>query len=108
MTVIPPLTVLVYMKDSQLVAHCLEMDFCTSGRSRDRVVTSLYNLIRARIQSAIAKNAQINLFRQAPLHYWKRLEQAELIKGCQIDLGREAVAAKFHSQKIDVREFDCC
>ena len=108
MTVIPPLTVLVYMKDSQLVAHCLEMDFCTSGRSRDRVVTSLYNLIRARIQTAVAEKTQLNLFRQAPFHYWKRLDQAELIKGCQIDLGREAVATKFHSQKIDVREFDCC
>lgn len=108
MTVIPPLTVLVYMKDRQLVAHCLEMDFCTSGRSRDRVVTSLYDLIRTRIQSAVAKNGQINLFRQAPIHYWKRLEQAELIKGCQIDLGKEAVVANSHSQKIDVREFDCC
>jgi hypothetical protein len=107
-TVIPPLTVLVYMKDSQLVAHCLEMDFCTSGRSRDRVVALLYNLIRARIQSAVAQNGQINLFRQAPLHYWKRLEQAELFKECQIDLEREAVVTNFHTKKIDVREFDCC
>ena len=106
MAAVPSLTVLVYTKDSQPVAHCLEMDFVTTGRSRERVVADLFDTIRDQVQAAVAKNALRQLLRPAPQQYWARLAEAELIGGVQIPLP-EAPAAVLHTGEIDVKQFAC-
>lgn len=106
MAAVPSLTVLVYTKDSQPVAHCLEMDFVTTGRSRDRAVADLFDTIRDQVQAAVADDALRRLFRPAPQQYWARLADADRVGGDQILLS-EAPAAALHTGTIDVTQFAC-
>ena len=107
MAAVPSLTVLVYTKDNQPVAHCLEMDFLTTGRSRDRVVAELYDVIREQVSSAIEHNALRRLFQPAPPQFWQRLADADLVAGSQIPLGYELAVQTLHASEIDVKEFSC-
>ena len=106
MAAVPSLTVLVYTKDNQPVAHCLEMDFMTTGCSRDRVVADLFETIRDEVQRAVAKNALGRLYRPAPEQYWQRLAEADPLGGNQIPLPA-APAAALHAGEIDVKQFAC-
>ena len=81
MAAAPSLTVLVYTKDSQQVAHCLEMNFVTTGRSRDLAIADLFDTIRDQVQAAVAADALRRLFRPAPQQYWARLADADRVGG---------------------------
>lgn len=107
MAAVPSLTVLVYWKDNQPVAHCLEMDFMTTGRSRDRVVAELYDTIREQVQVAVEGNALKRLYQPAPPQYWQRLAEADLVSGRQIPLQYEPATQALHAREIDVKEFSC-
>ena len=107
MAAVPSLTVLVYTKDNQPVAHCLEMDFMTTGRSRDSVVADLYDTIRDQVRAAVERNALERLYQPAPRQYWQRLAEADLVAGRQIPLQHESATQALHARDIDVKEFTC-
>jgi hypothetical protein len=107
MTLVPALTVLIYAKDGQPIAHCLEMDFVTTGGSLERALEDLLGVLEERLQDAVERDRVPRLLKPAPQHYWERLVGARLVGHRTLRLQDPKVAAAFRTGEIPVREFAC-
>jgi hypothetical protein len=107
MALVPALTVLIYTKDDQPIAHCLEMDFVTTGRSRERALEDLLAVVQERLQDAVERGRVPRLLHPAPPQYWEWLATADLVAHRTLRLEDPKVAAVFMAEEIPVREFAC-
>src|SRR5437016_8801003 len=101
--------VLLSKDEGAFVAHALEMDLVSYGKTEKEALNELDNLIRNQISFAIAKGDDSLIFFNAPQEYFKEWDKAHgnVIKGI---IGTErraalknvrAVAIGFTKQDID-------
>ena len=74
------LTVTLEKQKGQVIAHCLEFDLVTSGRTEQRAQEMILDSIREYISYAVENDLEYLLFRPAPVQYWERLTHSKNIK----------------------------
>ena len=107
MSTAPSFSVLLYTKDSQPVAHCLELDFVTTSYSAERALADLCELIRDQILAAARRDTLKHLFQPAPLEYWEHLAHARLTGERIVVLSRDPTLASLCVEEVRLREFTC-
>jgi hypothetical protein len=83
----PVLTALNYLfshEGGKTIAHCLDLDLVTSGKTLEEAEASLNALVRYQIKSCFLAGKWAQLNRRAPSDFWqmrehaKKLDQGEL------------------------------
>ncbi len=53
-----------------LLAHCLDMDIVSQGKTQDEAISELKELIYTQIEYCLGNDMLDSLFRPAPKEYW--------------------------------------
>ncbi|HXG15704.1 MAG TPA: hypothetical protein VNK50_05615 [Calidithermus sp.] len=70
---------IAFREGQEWVAHCLDLDIVSSGRTRDEAVDALVEALGLQLAHARETDNYEYLFRPAPESAWQRL--AEIMKG---------------------------
>ncbi len=62
------------------LAHCLDMDIVSQGKTKKETITNLVELIQTQMQYCIENDMLDNLFRPAPKEYWDMFYRSQATK----------------------------
>lgn len=84
------LNVVIYNEDKEWIAHCLELDLVTTGKSVQKAWADMRDIIQAHIEFAIENDNLEHIFKQAPREVWNRI----------FELQRKGVLPKIETMKV--------
>lgn len=71
------LNIVVYKEGEEWIAHCLQMDIVTSGKSAKAVERDIIDLIKAQVRFASDNGNMENVFKPAPSEIWSMIGHAK-------------------------------
>jgi predicted RNase H-like HicB family nuclease len=71
------LSAIIYQEDGVWIAHCLELDIVSEGKTVDAAVSGLVSLCDLQIKTAMEAGDLGSIFRPAPPEIWQMFSTAE-------------------------------
>lgn len=86
------LDIVIYNEENEWIAHCLQLDLVTTGKSSRDAYNDMRDVIKAHIESAVENDNWEHIFKSAPLEAWNRM----------FDLQRKGISPIVEMEELEV------